>query len=121
MSYLAVALGGSLGAMLRYYLWNLIGSQGNYVATIAANIIGCFLLGVLWVYIDKAIISETVRLFLMVGVLGSMTTFSTFSLELLLFWQQHEYVSAVTYFLGSVIGSVFSMLLAIYLFRLLLD
>ena len=117
MNYLAIALGGAIGALMRYSLWVLIGSQSSYWATLVANIVGCFLLGVLWVFIDKAMISEAMRLLLMVGVLGSLTTFSTFSLELLLFWQQQEYMTAFLYFVCSVVGGIAAMLIAIYLVR----
>lgn len=82
-----VALGGALGALLRYGLgkgmenWNPHPSFS--AGTLAANLIGCFLMGALVVMIGQSQQPQRdiLAAFLLAGFLGSLTTFSTFVLE----------------------------------------
>ena len=77
MVYLYVALGGALGAMGRFFISSLVAFP---YGTMAVNIIGSFLMGVLFVtLIDR--LDQRASLFLMTGVLGGFTTFSAFSLD----------------------------------------
>jgi len=89
---LAIALGGALGALLRYQLstavYSLTGRNFPY-GTLTVNLLGSLLIGVLFVYLqNQTQRSEFWQLFLMVGFLGSLTTFSTFSLDTLTLLQQ---------------------------------
>ena len=71
--------------------------------TIFANILGSFLMGVLFVVFQEKLQQyETIRGLLTVGFLGAMTTFSSFSLEALIMLQKGDYQSAVGYIIGSV-------------------
>ncbi len=82
---IAVAFGGSIGAILRYlmfYLYEKSGHQAFPWATVAVNLIGSFIIGFLWGYFDKFYISPGIRLFIFVGILGSFTTFSTFAFDI---------------------------------------
>ena len=82
---LMVALGGSIGAVLRYLVYLLYERVSTHPfpwATIAVNLIGSFLIGLLWGLFDKYYVSPGLRLFLFIGILGSFTTFSTFAFEL---------------------------------------
>lgn len=112
MAWLAVALGGALGACMRFGLglW-LQPSPGQFpVATFSANVLGCFLMGILYVVvIDKHIIPMSWRPFLMVGMLGALTTFSTFSIEALGLWLTHHFVLAAVYVAASVSASIFAV------------
>ena len=84
---LAVATGGCLGAVLRYGLCNLMQKLVPSFAasgTLLVNILGCFAIGYLFVLVDRSQLGNTSRLFLMTGVLGSLTTFSTFGLDTVL-------------------------------------
>ncbi len=85
MQIVAVALGGAVGALLRYALRELLPSlsEGRVpLATIAANVSGSFLLGFLAiVLLQRASVPAELRLGVTVGLLGAFTTFSTFSLE----------------------------------------
>ena len=80
-------IGGALGAVMRYLVSNgfyaLLGRDFPY-GTLAVNVIGSFLMGVLSVLlIDRGEIDPLIKLAILVGFLGSFTTFSTFSLDTL--------------------------------------
>ncbi len=84
-SFMAIALGGALGAMGRFassqWLYGLIGRSFPY-GTLFVNFIGSFLAGLLAVMLlERMAASPEIRAFLFIGFLGSFTTFSTFSLE----------------------------------------
>lgn len=83
---LAVAVGGALGSVLRYQLTFLLTREGEQLpwATIFINITGSFLiafLSVLTAADGRFASSTTTRLFLLVGICGGYTTFSSFSLQ----------------------------------------
>ena len=80
-------IGGALGAVMRYLVSNgfysLLGRDFPY-GTLAVNVIGSFLMGVLTVLlIDRGEVDPLIKLAVLVGFLGSFTTFSTFSLDTL--------------------------------------
>ncbi len=81
-----VGTGGFIGSALRYlvggYVQQLSGSVSFPYGTFAVNIIGCFVIGLLSQVIAlRGILSDEVRLFVLTGLLGGFTTFSTFSNE----------------------------------------
>ena len=81
-----VGVGGFIGAVLRYlisgYVQNLTQSVALPHGTIAVNITGCFLIGIFSYLVEtQAGMTPEMRLLLMVGLLGSFTTYSTFSSE----------------------------------------
>ena len=83
--WLLVMLGGSLGAVSRYGVSLLsarfFGPQFPY-GTMLVNLAGCFLIGLLFALADRSrLLTPDVRLLLITGYLGALTTFSTFSLE----------------------------------------
>ena len=83
--WLLVMLGGSLGAASRYGVSLLsarfLGTQFPY-GTMLVNLAGCFLIGLLFALADRSrLLTPDVRLLLITGYLGALTTFSTFSLE----------------------------------------
>lgn len=85
MQLVAIAVGGAVGALLRYALRELLPplADGRVpVATLAANVTGSFLLGFLAIaMLQRFAIPAELRLGVTVGLLGALTTFSTFSLE----------------------------------------
>ena len=84
---LAIAAGGALGALLRY--WTSIAVHGRLgmafpYGTLAVNVLGSLLMGFLYIWlIDRMAAGPALRAFLLVGVLGAFTTFSSFSMETL--------------------------------------
>ena len=79
-----VATGGAAGAILRYVLTNLSKTvfMSSVYGTLSVNIIGCFFIGYLITSdFSKNINENFFKFFLIIGLLGSFTTFSAFSLE----------------------------------------
>ena len=107
-SLLQVALGGAIGATLRYLTnvgsRNLFGLGYPY-GTLIVNILGSFLMGVLVVVLAKKGGNHLAH-FLMTGVLGGFTTFSAFSLDTLTIWERGEAFSAFLYVAASVVFSL---------------
>lgn len=103
---LAVAAGGAIGATFRYLLvlrFQLWTGVGFPYGTLAVNLIGSAAVGCLYgLALERGMLSETARLALVVGVLGSFTTFSSFSLETITLVEQQRIAAAVTYVFSSV-------------------
>ena len=91
-SLLYVAMGGALGAVMRYGISSGIYSwfgRGFPYGTLVVNLIGSFAIGIFSILlIEKFNVSHELRLALVVGVLGALTTFSTFSWDTLDLMQQ---------------------------------
>lgn len=111
-SLAAVALGGALGAVMRFSLAALIGAHHLFPwATLTINIAGSFAIGLVWgAYGHTEWFQNWGRLFIVIGMLGGFTTFSAFSLETLGLINNHKLVLAA----GYVIASVLSCLIAVY-------
>jgi fluoride exporter len=89
-----VGIGGFIGAVLRYLMSGFVQNLSQSVAfphgTLAVNLTGCFLMGIFSHLVEsQAGMTAEMRLFLMVGLLGSFTTYSTFSNETLNLLQDH--------------------------------
>jgi len=98
---LVVGAGGALGAIMRYLNAKLFAHLfGTFLpwATLIANVLGCFLMGLAYMYLlDKYQASDSLRLFIMMGFLGALTTWSTFSMETVLMMTYGEYLKGFTY------------------------
>lgn len=95
---IAVAIGGAIGALLRY--WSTIGvhhllGKGFPYGTLTVNVAGSLLAGILYVLlVERLQVGTEWRALLITGLLGGFTTFSTFSLETLMLVEQGEALKA---------------------------
>lgn len=91
-TWLAIAGGGALGAVLRYGLGRWVqGAAGMSfpAGTLAVNVLGCLAMGLLYVWaLERAAWGPEIRLFLFTGILGGFTTFSAFSLETVMLMEE---------------------------------
>lgn len=109
--WLLVMLGGSLGAASRYgvglltaRLWGTSFPWG----TLIVNLIGCFLIGLLFALADRSrLLTPEVRLLLITGYLGALTTFSSFSLETVSAGRAGFMMQSLTNILINNIGGIF--------------
>jgi CrcB protein len=113
---LAVACGGALGAVGRYLISSFMQTvAGNAFpwGTLTVNVLGCAIVGAL-VTVLANIWSPTqeIRAFLTVGMMGALTTFSAFSLEVVLMIERAQWVMAAGYVAASVILCVAAILLS---------
>jgi len=123
-TYLAIAFGGALGAVSRYWLSTAVerfNGSSFPMGTFAVNLLGSFLIGMLFIlFAEKLSLVEQWRPVLVIGFLGAMTTFSTFSLDALLLFQQGHYNTALFYILGSVVVCLFAAFAGMQVSRILL-
>jgi fluoride exporter len=109
-SFTAVAIGGMLGCLLRWFLAIILNRYLPTIppGTLAANLIGCYVIGVaIAVFAAYPQIAPEWRLFIATGFCGGLTTFSTFSAEIVLLLQSGRTAWA----LGAVAAHLFGSLL----------
>ena len=121
--YSLIAIGGAGGASLRFYLSQLIINslgKGFPFATLAVNISGSLVMGVLYGLIEEGIIEVSVyRTLVGIGFLGAFTTFSTFSLDSLLLLQQGDILKAIANIMLNVCLCIGAAGIGLYLVTLL--
>jgi len=121
LDVILVATGGAIGASLRH-LVNIAAARalglGFPWGTLFVNLAGCFVMGVFMeVLVRRLNASNEVRLFVATGVLGGFTTFSAFALDFAVLWQRDAVVTSFAYVLVSVVGSLASVFLGLWLAR----
>jgi fluoride exporter len=123
MSYLSVALGGALGAMLRYGLSGWMHAATGWVfpiGTLLVNVVGSFIIGVvLELGSGRYLFSPETRLLLTTGFCGGLTTFSTFSYETLALLEEQQWEAAAGNMLLNVVVCIVAAYLGVALARAL--
>ena len=107
LQLLAIAGGGALGALARFLVSNgvyrLLGRDFPW-GTLSVNLLGSFAMGLLFVLLlERSLLAPEPRAAIMIGFLGSFTTFSTFSLETLTLVEQGEILPALANVVVSVV------------------
>jgi fluoride exporter len=119
---LAIAAGAVLGAGTRSTLGDLLASLAPYglpLGTLGVNILGCLLIGMAQTFFIALLkLPRELQLFVSVGFLGGLTTFSSVSVELVLLIQTGMPASAALYLALSLLGGVVAALLGIGTARL---
>jgi fluoride exporter len=117
LSYLAIAAGGALGTVARFFLSSLVAQRFGETfpwGTLIINITGSFVIGFFATLTGpdgRVLAGTTTRQFVMVGLCGGYTTFSAFSLQTLNLMRDGEWLAAA----GNTLGSVTLCLLAVWL------
>lgn len=105
---LFIALGGSIGALARFGIAKFVNQISGGVfpwGTLTVNFIGLFVIGFLYELFEKTLVPSEIRLFLTVGFLGALTTFSTYGMETITLFRNGQYGAAVlNIVLSNVIG-----------------
>ena len=82
---LFIGLAGAAGTLMRYWLAEAIAqrfSERFPIGTVVVNLVGCFFVGVLfYLMFDRFVVSPTVRMIVLIGLLGGFTTFSSYGLQ----------------------------------------
>ena len=117
---LSVGIGGFMGAILRFSLSSWVGKATTSSfpwGTLNVNVLGSFLIGFLFLYFQQSSFSPTQKALLITGLLGALTTFSTFSLDTVLLMQEELYVKAFFNVFLNVFFSLGATVLGMWLFR----
>ncbi len=119
MTFLQVALGGAIGAMLRFgtgLAMLRLSGPGFPVGVLSVNVLGSFLIGIFAVLsVQKGLMH--LNPLVMAGLLGGFTTFSAFSLEAFTLYERGQLGSAGLYVVLSVIGSLAALALGVWIAR----
>ena len=119
MNFLAVFIGGGLGALVRYIMYLIMPSSAYLpLATLIANFFGCLIATIVFVYFAiKSDLNPTYKTFLITGFCGGLSTLSALSLELLYFIQTDDYLRAGVYALSTVIVCTIAVLLGVFVVK----
>ncbi len=119
---LAVVAGGVVGTLMRFGVATWVSAQWPrhfYLATLAVNLLGCLLIGYLYAYfLARPDISPELRGGLIIGFLGALTTFSSFSLDGLRLLESGQFATAFGYIGVSVLGGLLAAWAGLTLARL---
>ena len=94
MNFIWVFIGGGIGSMLRYF-FGLVFSKTSLnlpIATLSANLTSSIIFAIaFWIFHDKIETSSSTKLFILTGICGGLSTFSTFSFETFELFKQQQY------------------------------
>lgn len=118
MNMLALALGGALGAITRYFISTQLARSIDIAfpyGTLTVNVVGSFLIGLaISFFLEHQSLPPYLKLFVVTGFLGALTTFSTFSFETLELIRSHTYMGILNLALN-IIGGLIAVTIGIKL------
>ena len=106
---LSIGIGGFIGAILRFSIsgWITKLTTPNFpFGTLSVNILGSFIMGILFIYFQHTTLSPTQKALFITGLLGALTTFSTFSLDTVLLMEKEFYMKAFSNVALNVVFSI---------------
>lgn len=115
----AVGAGGIVGTLLRFATANWVSAHWPrqfYLGTLAVNLVGCLLIGLLYgLFLNRPLVPVELRAGLIVGFLGGLTTFSSFSLDTVRLLESGQAPLAFGYAAASVLGGLLATWAGLYL------
>ncbi len=120
--FFLVAVGGAIGAVLRYGAGLAFTQHGGVAgawATLTVNVVGCFVMGALaaWMVNRTSDGSDMLWLFLGIGILGAFTTFSSFSRDAVSLFLEGQVWPAISYVAANMFGSLAGFSIGLLAFR----
>lgn len=110
MNILVIAIGGALGSVARYLFSSaVLRATGSLfpVGTFAVNVVGCFVFGAIAGAAEQRVqLTPELRLFLLVGVLGGFTTFSSYAFESFSLMRDGQFAGAAVNVVGQVVAGL---------------
>ncbi|MCH4243899.1 fluoride efflux transporter CrcB [Acinetobacter gerneri] len=118
-SLFSIAAGSVLGAWLRWFFSLKFNNQFTHfpLGTILVNLIGGFIIGFAISFFANSSLSPNYKLFVITGFCGALTTFSTFSAEVIALLQQQKFSYAVALIAIHLIGSLICTIIGIYSYQ----
>ena len=122
--FIAIFLGGGCGALSRYLIIdqiNKISSNSFPYGTTLVNVLGAFLIGIIYyLLISKIIINEQLKVFITIGFLGGFTTFSSFNLDFFKLIESGNIFLAIVYALASFLITIVAFYIGYSLTKVLI-
>ena len=111
LTIIAVASGGAIGATLRFLISSAINKTFVHTlpyGTLAVNLIGALLIGLLFAYFNlHNTLSPHIKTFAITGILGALTTYSTFAMESFFLLESGQYIRAFASMALNLFGTIF--------------
>lgn len=120
-AFFLVFLGGGLGSMFRYLVYRSMTHSPYpiFISTMAVNIAGSLILGIIMGYaLKQGNFNQNILLFLTTGFCGGFTTFSTFAFENMTMLRAGDYLNFSLYSIGSLVAGILAVLAGLFLSRL---
>lgn len=113
-----VATGGAIGATMRYFIFAFIEKHMHGIffwETLTVNVLGSLIAGFLWGVFETFSVNPNMRLFIFVGILGALTTFSAFSLETFYLMRDGEMKLALLNILANNVSCIVAVFVGFFL------
>ena len=121
-SIIYIAIGGATGAVLRYGFGLILKPTNSLsfpINTFLINVIGCLLIGIVAAYAIKVNQNQLLTQFVIIGLLGGFTTFSSFSLETVNLLKNGKTTLALAYILASNVVGIFATLVGFQIHKVI--